>query len=263
MKEKFPLSYNTIQQIKAQEFERFFSRLAEYSLYMNHLGEIRWLKDREASNQHEFFHYRLSPWERLKRHFRFSKKIKLSKLHPAERELRLKIRKYLEETYLDEVKSETAGQLPPQWAYDLDPEEIQNIPVSMDFGREEMWKRLGFLTAFMMVVFIGLISWIYHGYEGKTTHLLVQSEEQGVRIYVDNSRFLGYANRPITNISPGRYKITAKKEGYQAFPIFYEIDLKPDSQVTITFQFKMVRSELLGYLKVIAEYQGWTPENAK
>ena len=135
MKEKFPLSYKVIQQIKAQEYERFFSRMEEYSLYMNHLGEIRWLKDSDAYHQHEYFHYSFSPWERLKRYFRFSKKIKLSGLHPAERELRLKIRKYLQQNFLGEVKSETAGQLPPQWAYEIDEEEIQNIPISLDFGR--------------------------------------------------------------------------------------------------------------------------------
>jgi hypothetical protein len=255
MKEKFPLSYKTIQQIKAQEYERFFSRQAGYSLYMNHLGEVRWLRDKDATKQHEFFHFSFSPWERLKRYFRFSKKLKLSKLHPAERELRLKIRKYLEETYLGEVKSETAGKLPPQWAYDIDEEEIQNIPVSLDFGREEIWKRLGFLALFMLIVFTGLIAWIYQTRESKSTYLMVQSSEQGVRVYADNSRFLGYANRPITNIPPGQYKITARKDGYQTFPLFHEVVLRPDSQVVINFQFKMARSELLGYLKVLAEYE--------
>ena len=55
MKKKFPFSYRTIQQIKAEEYQRFFSRLEGYLPYLNHLGEIVYMKESEALGQHEFF----------------------------------------------------------------------------------------------------------------------------------------------------------------------------------------------------------------
>jgi hypothetical protein len=124
----------------------------------------------------------------------------------------------------------------------------------MDFGREEIWKRVGIFALFMTVLFSGLIYWSLQNNDEHYTSLLVKSDVPGGRIYAEGSGFLGYTNRLITNIPPGVYRITARKEGYQALPPSLEIDLPPDSQLTVYFDFKKIRSELMGFLKVVAEH---------
>ena len=109
---KIPLSYHKLERIKAEEYARFFANLPEYSLYMNHLGEVQWMKEKDAARQHEFFIYKESTWAVIKRKLRQRQKSNLRKLSVAEREIRLRFRQYLEKTYLGKVQPETLKLLP-------------------------------------------------------------------------------------------------------------------------------------------------------
>ena len=255
MKEKFPLSFRVIQQIKAQEYERFFSKLPDYDLYMNHLGEIRWMRSTDAVKQHEFFHYSLSAWERLKRRFRLSKKIKFSKINSAERELRLHFRQYLEENFRGEKEPEIATALPKDWRYSLELDELENIPVSLDFGREEIWKKTALLGSVVLIILVLFSLWTIRIGKRESGKLLVRTPSVDGRVYLDGTSFLGYSNKIISRIPPGSHRISVVKRGYTAEPEFYDIEVLADSLVVVEFNFAPSESDLIGYLKIVAKYQ--------
>jgi hypothetical protein len=251
-KSKFPLGYRTIQRIKAEEYERFFSQQPEYSQYINHLGEIEWMTEEEAYRQHEFFRHSQSAWEKLKRKLRLSRKLEYAKLNPAERELRLYFRKYLEEKYLGKVQPQTARELPGEWSFAINPEELENITLLDDFGNEAIWK-LGFtiISIIAVLAVIGFI-WSLSFQKEPAGRLLVKSVVQGGRVYLDDTKFIGYTNTEIGNVPVGHHRISAIKDGYLAVPPYQEVEMKADSLVSLNFKFNTLRSEMLGYLKVQA-----------
>ena len=255
MKEKFPLSFRVIQQIKAQEYERFFYRLPDYDLYMNHLGEVRWMKSEEAHKQHEFFHYSFSPWERLKRRFRLSKKIKLSNIPPAERELRLHFREYLDKKYKGKMDPETATKIPQEWRYELDLDDLEGIPVSLDFGREEIWKKAAVLGSVVLIILVLISLWTIRISKKESGNLLVRTPSVDGRVYLDGTNFLGYSNKIISKIPVGSHRVTVVKRGYLAEPQYYDIEVQADSLVLVEFDFMPSASDLIGYLKIVAKHR--------
>ena len=255
MKEKFPLSFRIIQQIKAQEYERFFSRFPDYELYMNHLGEVRWMKSREALKQHEFFSYSYSAWERLKKHFRLSRKLSLTSLNPAERELRLHFRKFLAEKYLPEKKSHEDTAIPTESRYTLNFEELENIPISLDFGHEEIWKKAAFLGV-VVITLVLITSFILWQGSGKVNgQLLVRTRGVDGRVYLDGTNFLGYSNKIITKIPVGLHRVSVVKRGHSTNPQYYEVEILSDSLAIIEFQLIPAESEFNGYVKIISKYK--------
>ena len=255
MKEKFPLSFRIIQQIKAQEYERFFSNLPDYDLYMNHLGEVRWMRSEDAQKQHEFFLYSISNWERLKRRFRLLKKLKLSKMHAAERELRLHFRQYLEENFMGEMKPETATKLPQDWRYALELGDLENIPISLDFGREEIWKKAAIFGSVMLLILVFISLWTVRMSKRESGNLLVRTASIDGRVYLDGTHFLGYSNKMISKVPVGPHRISVVKRGYTSEPSHYDIEVLPDSLVLVEFNFSPSESDLIGYLKIIAKYK--------
>ncbi len=253
MKKKFPLSYRTIQKIKAEECERFFSELPGYYLYMNHLGEIRWMTEEEALKQHEYFLYSESLIRRWRRRIRTRRKIDLNKLSGAERELRLRIRAYLEKRYLGKLRPETERMLPDEWEYDITDEEIESIPISLDVGSEAVWKKLLWTVGILGVLAIVSYIWVSMNTRPLTGQLLVRGDIPGARVYLDETDFIGYVNRPITNVPVGLHRITVIKEGYVTIPKYHEIEIVPDSLITLDFKFKVSRQEKEGYLRLVTD----------
>ena len=252
IKFKLPLGYRTIQRIKAEEFERFFSQQSDYDLYMNHLGEIQWLTEKEADRQHEFFRFSLSAWEKLKRKIRLSRKTDYRKLTAAEKELRLFFRKSLEEKYQGKIQPHTARELPAEWSYAINPAELENITLLNDFGNEGLWK-LGFaVISIIALVAILAFIWSLSSRKEQAGRLMVKSVVQGGRVYLDDSKFIGYTNTDIGNIPAGLHRISALKDGYIAVPPYQEVEIKTDSLIIVNFTFNTLRSEMLGYLKVLA-----------
>ncbi len=255
MQEKIPLSYRTIQRIKAEEYERFFSGIPDYDIYMNHLGEVRWMKQQEAYRQHEFFFYTFSSWESLKKRFRLKRKINLVNLPKAERELRLHFRYYLEEEFLGKIHPETARMIPSEWTYSFNPDDLKNIPLTLDYGSEFIWRRIALAVAILAIFSLIGFFWVIHFSNPEGGKLLAKSSPGGARVYIDESRFLGYTNRVLVNIPEGPHRITFSKDGYLAEPQFYDVEIGRDSLVTIDIKFVPIRSELYGYLQVVANQQ--------
>ncbi len=253
MKKKFPLSYRTIQKIKAEEYERFFSELPGYYVYMNHLGEVRWMTEEEAADQHEFFLYSESVLKRWERRLRLGRKYDLGKMTDAEREVRLHIRRHLEKKFSGEVDPETAAQLPSEWKYDINGEELANIPVSIDVGNEGIWKKLFITIGFLAA--IAIVSYFWVGMQNKPLvgKLMVHCDIRGARIYMDETNFVGYSNKLIVNVPAGVHRITAFKEGYIPIPGYHEVDIRPDSLTTLEFKFNLSRSQAQGFLKIVAQ----------
>ncbi len=256
MKKKFPLSYRALQKIKAQEYEWFFSGLPDYYLYMNHLGEVHWMKEEEALRQHEFFIYSESILNRWRRRLKLGRKVNLGKLSQAEQEIRLRIRQFLEKKYLGDVRPETAQQLPAEWKYEISDEELENIPVTIEIGNESVWKKtlvtVGILAAISLGTYFGLEKWN----SPETGELLVKGDVQAARVYLDDTDFIGYSNKTILNVPVGVHRITAIKEGYVSIPRFHEVEINADSMRTIEFKFKIASSEIQGFLKVVADQRG-------
>ncbi len=252
MKRKLPLSYREIQRIKLEEFERFFSRLPHYQLYMNHLGEVLWLSEQEAEGQHEFFLYEEPFFRKLMRKWRLRRTVRLNRISPAERELRLRFRKYLEERYLGEVQLETAALLPEHWQFEVEEEELLNIPIILNPGLTRRGKMLaGIGIAFLLILLVGGL-WYYFQKSEPHGKLLVETNVPVARVYLDKDRFVGYSNKVIHKIPPGQYHLSVTKNGYEASPPDTVIRIMADSLAVVRFTLNVKRSHVQGYLKITA-----------
>ena len=66
MVKKPSLSYQVLQLIKTDACRDFFAAyLPDYLPYLNHLGEVQWMTETEADQQHEFYVYSESFSQRL------------------------------------------------------------------------------------------------------------------------------------------------------------------------------------------------------
>ncbi len=254
MFKRFKVNYNSIQKIKADEYEKFFSKLPSYHLYTNHLGEVEWMTDKEAQKQHEFFSYQATTWDDIKRFFRLRTKTDLNKLSSSEREIRLRIRKYLEEKYLGKIQDDTQKYIPSKWSHELTNDEFEGIPLTLDFfSGIPFWKRIIAFSGVLVVLIIILYLWFGEKKGEPTGKLLVRSSVEGGRVYLNNSDFLGYTNRIIHNVPIGNQRISVLKGGYVSIPKFHEIDIKSDSLTILDFQLNISYTELIGYLKIVAQ----------
>ena len=253
-KRKIQLPYRTVQKIKAEECEAFFSRKPNYARYVNHLGEVRWMRPEEAEQQHEFFLHEERFFHRLKKTLLFKRPTELDKLPPAERELRLQIRKYLEETYDGRLSAETARHIPPVWEHQLSPDTIENIPVTLEIIESIGWNKyalFGLLTT--LLVLVGILVYFWQFESPKPGRLLVKTNVAGTRVYLNGTEMLGYSDRELANIPVGTHRVSVTKAGYIAIPTVQEVTILPDSLVVIHFQLKPKTSQIVGYLKIFAD----------
>lgn len=254
MKKKIPLSYSVIQRIKAEEYARFYSQLPEYDVYMNHLGEIQWMTEDEATKQHEFFLYNESLLKRWQRRLRLNRKINIDKLSQAEREIRLYLRQYLEKKHKGEIQPETGRMIPQEWQYEISDEDLEHISISTEVGGEGIWRAV--LIAFSVFAALAIISYIWSSkyMQNGNGSLLVKSGEINGRVFLNNSEFLGYTNTILTHVPIGKQRITLKKVGYETIPMYHDVQIKPDSLIEVEFEWKKSRSAGKGYVRINAEY---------
>ncbi len=252
---KFPFSYRTVQQIKAEEYERFFDRLEHYHPYANHLGEVHWMTEAQGLQQHEFYLYEPGFWERLKKKLSGRRYPDLNRLPRPERELRLQIRKYLEEKYIGRVTRETAGMLPDEWEYPLSPERIEAIPITVEVLQSRPWPKqvIWGAIALLLLIFVG-IGFLVTMEKPKTGSLLVKTNIPGSRVYMDDDEFIGYSDKVIKNIPIGTHRFKVEKSQYVATPPVKEVQIVPDSLHVLEFTLKPQSSAVIGYLKVYADY---------
>ncbi|RMG62335.1 MAG: PEGA domain-containing protein [Calditrichaeota bacterium] len=255
MKKKFPFSYRTIQQIKAEEYQRFFSRLEGYYPYLNHLGEIVFMKENDALGQHEFFLYPETFWTRFKRRLQLRRPVELERLSRAERELRLQIRKYLEEKYIGRITTETARLLPEQFEYEIAPEELESIPITLEVFEAVDLRRFALLALLLVVVLgLGAVWFVRHLEKPVSGNLLVKTNVEGARVYLDDEGFIGYSGRVLPNVPAGEHRVRVAKYGYRPIPEEQVVSIKADSTHTVYFKLVPTTSKVSGFLKIQAPY---------
>ncbi|MFQ5584169.1 MAG: PEGA domain-containing protein [Calditrichia bacterium] len=253
LREKFPLSYKELQRIKAEEYEYFFTGVENYDLYLNHLGEIQWMKKEEAARQHEFFLHEPTSLSRLKTKLSRRKYPDLSKLPQVEREIRLQIRAYLERQHIGRLSTETEKLIPNEWKYKLSDEEIENIPLILEALESGDWKKPAFAIFFLFFVIVAALAAYFSFQDGEITgSLIVKTNVSGSRIFLDDKTFLGYNGKEIRNIPVGRHKVSVRKSGYVSLPPYQDIEVKSDSLFTLHFELKPLDSRVMGYLRIEA-----------
>lgn len=257
MKKPTHFQYKTIQRIKSQEFERFFAQGGQtYSPYLNHLGEIRWMIPDEAAEQHEFFHFRDTPLQQLKKKLQSRRYPDWKTISPSERELRLQFRAYLEKTYLGEIRPETARMIPARWIHELSREEIEAIPITLEIYQSMGWNKpllLGTLAGAILTA--ALLYYLFSAREVQTGSIIIESNIPGASVFLNDDK-KGYADfmRIIPGVPAGAHRVSLKKNGYLAKPEFYDLEIAADSTITVYFQFEPIGSLSQGYLKILADY---------
>lgn len=251
-------SFQAVQAIKAQEFERFFNQFLPACIpHLNHLGEVAWLTPEQAEIQHEFFDYHENLWQRLKRKLHRPKNPNLEKLPGRERELRLQFRKYLELTYLGKVLPETARLLPDHWQHPLSVEEIERIPVSLEAYQAMFNLNKKLLIPLFIVLFVGVfgVALAINTNRTATSDILVKSNVSGAAIYLNGEK-KGYADfsQTLENLSPGRYRIELRKRGYTSQPVEIELGKMPATSREIFIPMVPIASVSHGFLKIEADH---------
>ncbi|NIS38316.1 PEGA domain-containing protein, partial [Candidatus Saccharibacteria bacterium] len=253
MQKKTSFSYPTLQRIKSEEYERFFEG-SQYYPYLNHLGELKWMTEEQADQQHEFFLYEESFVLRIKRKFGARRYPSWEKLPDKEKEIRLQIRKYLEETYRGELSPQTTRMLPNQWEAELTREEIESIPISLEIY-ESIGPNKSLVTAiFVLIICAGAL--LYFGpfnNSARSGALLVKTNVESARVYL-NDKLFGYSGDEIANVPLGTHRVSLAKSGFVPIPKEKEIQIKNDTLIILNFRMDPVRSSDHGYLTVSADY---------
>jgi len=252
---KIPFSYQTLQKIKANEYQRFFNKLEDHDLYINHLGEVQWMTAEEAIGQHEFFIHEGSGGNLLNRFFYTQKTPNPSKLTRQEWEIRLQFRILLEKTYLGEVTPKTQQRIPDNWQYELKEEELLHIPITVDSLKSRDWKKPALAVSILLIIAVTLIPLFILRSGEKTGQMIVHSNVEGARVFMDNQSFLGYTESVIQNMPVGAHRVSIKKDGFMSIPEYQEIRITGDSLRAVDFKLKPYDSEVEGNLKVVAEYK--------
>lgn len=250
-------NYKTLQRIKAQEFEHFFKKIdRNYYPFLNHLGEIKWMTDQEAEDQHEFFLYTANPWVNLKKKLEFKRYPDWNKLSDFEKELRLQFRAYLEKTYLGEIQPATARLIPQDWQEELNTEKIENIPITLEIYKSAGWNKTLLLGLLGIVIFIAAFIYFspFAG-QSQSGSIVIESNANGASVFLDDTK-KGYADpmHIIHKVPTGPTRVSLKKAGYIIKPPYYEVEVIPDSTITLYFQLEPIQLQEQGYLKILADY---------
>lgn len=257
MKKQSQFPYKLLQKIKAQEFRHFFekSQIGRYP-FLNHLGEIIWMTPEEAELQHEYYEYQPGFSVGLKRKLSSARLPRLEKMGREEKELRLQFRKYLEEKYLGTLTAETAALLPQTWANELSVEEIENIPVTLEILESVPWPRSAMLLAVAVIIAAAAIA--FSGLldnRQPTGSIVVEANVRGAGIFLDDSK-RGYADfmRMLADIPVGKHQVRVEKPGYVSTPHNVEVEVLPDSVISLYFNLQQASRLELGYLRIVADH---------
>ena len=254
MQTKIYFSDKELQKIKVEEFESFFEETTDYLPYLNHLGELKWMTEEEADQQHEFFEYDESPLRSLKKKLKFRRQASYEKLPAEERELRLQFRKYLEETYFGRLRSETASSMPRVFSRELSPEEIDHIPVTLDVFEQVSWGKSIVGVFALLVILSGILAWsLFTSEDAPTGNMLILTNIEGARVFVDGVQ-LGYSDRLIGQLEPGTRRISVKKAGFSVVPAFINGDILADTTTQFTFRLTPVHANKNGYVAIQASH---------
>lgn len=252
-------SYKTLQQIKAEEFEHFFTQAKEnYAPYLNHLGEVVWMTPEDAEKQHEFYDYQETGFSRLKRKLHTPRPINFDHLPEQEKELRLLIRQCLEKNYLNGSHAEPADSLSCERAGDINLDEIENIPITIDTYKSIFnWNKT--LLAVIAILVFAVVFGIGYGLgtrQNSIYSLDVKTNIKGAAVFVNGEK-KGYADfeKKLTNLRPGEYRIELRKRGYFAKPAMLNIGAGSNATNALFIAMNPVDNSGQGFLKISANHR--------
>ncbi len=252
-------SYKTLQQIKAEEFEHFFTHAnGNYAPYLNHLGEVVWMTPEDAEKQHEFYDYQETGFLRLKRKLHTPRPINFDHLPEQEKELRLLIRQSLEKNYLNGSQTESSASLSGERASDINLDEIENIPITVDTYKSIFSWNKAFL-AFIAVLIAAVVFGIGYGLGTRQNSFYsvdIKTNIKGAAIFVNGEK-KGYADfeKKLTNLRPGEYRIELRKRGYTAKPAMINIGAGDNATNALFIAMNPVDNSGQGFLKVSANHR--------
>lgn len=247
-----------MQHIKAQEFELFFQRFrGKYSPHLNHLGEIHWMTDAEAADQHEYFDYEAGFWQRLKHKFAEKPSASMSGVSPEEKELRLQFRIYLEKKYLGEVQPETIRQFPADWQVELSDDEIEHIPISIEtYEALSRWNKMVLLPVLMLTVLaiFGVAQAIHRAGEFHGS-ILIESNVRGAAIFLNGEK-RGYADfqRLLSDVPPGDYRVELRKIGFASEPVNVNIGKQANASAKVFIPLNPLGVTDQGFIRIVADH---------
>ncbi len=251
-------SYKTLQQIKAEEFEHFFSQASDkYSPYLNHLGEVVWMTPEEAEGQHEFYDYEETGFLRFKRKLHTRQSIKFDHLPNQEKELRLLIRQYLKHHYLNGSNSVSSDSFSDEWRSEFSMEEIENIPITIDTYKS-IFNLNKAVLALLAVLIFAIVFGVAYGLNARQDSMRsveIKTNIKGAAIYLNGEK-KGYADfeKIINNLEPGEYRVELRKKGYSAAPAMINIGAGDSSTNKLFIPMKPVETSGQGYLRISASY---------
>jgi len=249
-------SYKTLQQIKAEEFEHFFTQTEKnYTPYLNHLGEVVWMTPEDAEKQHEFYDYEETGFLRLKRKLHTPRAINFDHLPAPEKELRLLIRQCLKQDFLNGSHPESADSFSDEWRGGFSLEEIKNIPITIDTYKSIFsWNKA--LLALMAVLIFAIVFGVTYGLNARRNNMHsveIKTNINGAAIYVNGEK-KGYADfkKVLNNLEPGEYRIELRKQGYSAKPAMLHIGAGDNATNALFIPMETMETSGRGFLKISA-----------
>lgn len=248
------MNFKELQKWKAEEFESFFQSSDDYYLYLNHLGEVKWMTEDEAEEQHEFYMYDESPLQSIRKRMQPKRSIAYDKLPEEEREYRLQIRKYLEERYSGAVQGNSAAHMPHYFKTELTSEDIDHIPLTLDIIQANKFsKSLLFLLAFIVAAIAFGAYLAFSSPPVKTGVIKVDANMETARVFLDGQQY-GYTGQEIGNLPVGGYVVSVRKPGYRAIPSSQLVVIGTDSVSRLSFELKEVVRGKRGNLVISAPF---------
>lgn len=258
MSKKPHLTYQLVQRVKTEEYSRFFRKQgSRYSLYSNHLGELKWLTAEEARQQHEFYPRHSNVLASLFQDLQLGRVFEWRRLSPLEKEIRLRVRRRLDEKYGSQLFTSTVEPLSEDHSCSLSDEELDNIPIT-----EETYRtggRRSALAALILVLMLAVTALTYWEFGRKTANVgtvQIKSNIRGSVVFVDQVK-RGYADQSLTlkDVPVGIHRIRIEKPGFLAIPASQEVEVTSGTVAQISFRMLPKQQRHEGYLKVVTDYQ--------
>jgi hypothetical protein len=268
-----------------------FSQHKQFFKCTNHLHETKWLTDTEIEDQHEFYPYQPSLFDKLSRKDHKKRKIKVPKsdavdkyVHKLREDLSSDIEKRIQKdrekrkeararqkSKSDQEREKTLDdktyQAHPDYKlYEnhlgerrwLTPEEYENqdeFTLEVVPISRKIFSILKWTVPIILVIMIG--GYILSPNLVTPTlrgYLQVESNEPLGQLYIDHKLKLGLSLDKPLRLSEGKYRISYRKAGYESSPPFHTIQINQADTISIFFSLISIKSEELAIINLSSTY---------
>jgi hypothetical protein len=268
-----------------------FSQHKEFLKCTNHLGESKWLTDTEIEEQHEFYPYQPSLFEKLSKKDKKKRKIKVPKtkaveqfVHQLREELSIDIDKRIQK---DKEKSEQArarrksktGQLKERALDDKSHRAHPDYKLYENHLGERQWLTLKeyetqdeftieiipigrrifsvFKWVAPIIILLAAATYFFSPDIVKPTlrgYLQVESNESRGQLYIDHKLKLGLTLDEPIRLSGGNYRISYRKAGFESSPPFHSIQINKTDTTHIFFSLTPLKSEDIAIINLRSSF---------